>query len=49
MKKKQEKVEAKPDWDGPSQNPEFKGATPRDIARALLRPVDRQQTSKKAS
>ena len=27
----------KPDWDGPSENPEFKGATPVDLARALLR------------
>lgn len=49
MKEKQEKAETKPDWDGPSQNPEFQGATPREIAQALLRPVNRQQTSKKAS
>ena len=28
---------SEPDWDGPAQNPEFNGATPRDLARALLR------------
>ena len=32
-------AEPKPDWDGPAQNPEFDGATPRDLARALLRKV----------
>lgn len=29
----------KRDWDAPSRNPDFLGATPGDIARALLRPI----------
>ena len=33
----QPEKEKKPDWDAPSENPEFKGATPADLARALLR------------
>ena len=42
-------AEPKPDWDGPTQNPEFNGATPRDLARALLRKVDERRKSAAAS
>lgn len=41
-----EKPAERPDWDGPAQNPDFNGATPRDLARALLRPKAVASTKK---
>ena len=42
-------ADPKPDWDGPAQNPEFNGATPRDLARALLRKVDERRKPAEAT
>ena len=33
------------DWDAPSENPEFLGATPGALARALLRPTQPPKTT----
>ena len=42
-KKTSRRVEPKPDWDAPSRAPGFEGATPKALARALLRKVDERE------